>query len=323
MKWLLITTRGNLNPGDQFIRLGVMAVIEAVDPAPEYILISKESPDQYETPVEFDRCVLCGMPLWWSSEVGDCQDIYWWEPLLNGWPSARRRDFLVLGAGSATGLVLKHPERFAEAVQWVIDRAYGVTTRNIVMDHPGLIRSICPSAFAAYFGEKKTVKLCNLMPNGAHDAHFNEHEAALWRTMIPEVSKTLQGLGYVFCAHSVEEHFMATQELGWPEDRVFFAPTTDEYVELYATCSHYWGNRLHGALMAAASGGIAIAVGYDSRMRMLDRFSMVGQVHPSGVTPQSIVNFTNRRLPDVVDLQIVTDEFARSVAIMRDFAGLS
>jgi hypothetical protein len=63
-------------------------------------------------------------------------------------------------------------------------------------------------------------------------------------------------------------------------------------------------------------------VGYDSRMRMLDRFHLVSQVHPSGVTAEAIRRFTNRRRPDVIDLQVVTDEFAHMVSIVRGFAGL-
>jgi hypothetical protein len=106
MKILLITTGGNKNPGDQFIRLGVESLIRSVCPPGalphELVRIDKES-DEIGIEQPFDRAILCGMPLWWNNEVSVSQEIGWWGPIMDGWVSVEKRKFLVLGAGPVVG----------------------------------------------------------------------------------------------------------------------------------------------------------------------------------------------------------------------------
>lgn len=279
MKYLLITTRDNLNPGDQFIRIGVENLVREVDPTAEFERLSKEDPQDYSRERPFDRAILCGMPLWWNNHVSKCQDIYWWAPILRGWPSAKKENFLVLGAGSAVGDNMVNPREMFDAVEEVIQRSFAVTTRQPVFDRPDLISSICPAAFAsarsavrAFRSLSPSFKLFNAMPDGAHDSHFNPEEAAVWQAKQRAVSDAALEAGFVFIAHSADEKEVA-KEAGWPESRIMFFDTPEAYLEAYARCSHYIGNRLHGAMMAACSAATSVAIGYDSRVEMLKPFT--------------------------------------------------
>ncbi len=211
------------------------------------------------------------MPLWWNNDVSKSQDIGWWGPIMRGWISDIRRNFLVLGAGPVTGASgYRDPIEFDEAVHETVMRAWGVTTRQ-PLNEPLVVESICPAAFAVRDARTKWRKLCNLMPEGAHDAHFDPPAAAEWRRILPYVAQDL-AQDYDFVAHSPDEAALATK-LGWPEERIHFPKTPEALLSLYGETQRFFGNRLHGAMAVAASGGVAVAVGYDSRLEMLRPFT--------------------------------------------------
>lgn len=272
MKILLITTRRNLNPGDQFIRMGVEVLLKELVPDAQLIHIPKED-EAFGTPVEFDKAILCGMPLWWDNPTSHSQDIGWWGPLMRGWMSERKNDFLALGVGSVMGK--NHPVnmgRYISAIEETIQRSFAVVTRQPVLDHPQLISSICPAAFAAKWSTRRSRLVCNLMPTGAHDSHFNPYEASIWADRLPQTAEFLRSDGFEFCAHSDDEYALA-QELGWPEASIHQFATPEEYMDLYNDTRVYSGNRMHGALVVAAGGGLAGVQGYDSRMEMVRQFT--------------------------------------------------
>ena len=277
MRILLITTGQNNNPGDQFIRLGVETLIRSVWPhdqsPPELIRVDKES-DEISQPQFFDRAIVCGMPLWWNNDVSTSQSIGWWGPLFRGWIAEDRRKLLVLGAGPVVGKAgLKDDLEFFNAVEETTQRAWCVTSRQpLPVPAPGVLDSICPATFAAQYCEAPTRKLCNLMPAGSHDEHFDPEAAAEWKRRLPDVSQALLEGGFEFIAHSEDEYKLA-YKLGWPADRILFPTTPEQYLKAYAETKVFFGNRLHGAMMAATSGGVAVAVGYDSRMEMLKPFT--------------------------------------------------
>lgn len=272
MKILLITTRKNLNPGDQFIRIGIERMIREICSDAEFIRVSKED-EEIGVPKPFDRAILCGMPLWWDNPVSKCQEIGWWGPIFRGWVSEDPRKFLVLGAGSVTGNHDFDSVRFLAAVEETISRSFAVVTRNQVIDHPKIISSICPAAFAADWREQRDdTALCNLMPDGAHDSHLFPEEAALWRSTIFQRADALRKSGFTFIAHSPDEKALAL-ELGWPESDIRFFDTPEEYIDLYSRCRMYVGNRLHPAVVVGATGGLASVVGYDSRLEMVKPFT--------------------------------------------------
>ena len=274
MKILLVTTGKNNNPGDQFIRLGVQSLVSSVCPEAVFERINKEDHEDITRERPFDKIILCGMPLWWDNSVSFSADIHWWEPLMRGWLSERKKDFLILGAGSVVGQHPFNAARFGAAVDECVERAFAVVTRNHVMDHPGLINSICPAAFSTFdlnVPADRQLKVCNLMPSGAHDAHLNEAEAATWRQkVLPELATALLSKGFLFCAHDQVEYYMA-RSLGWADPRLFDTP--EEYIAFYRRAKLYVGNRLHAGVVVAASGGAASVVGYDSRIEMVRPFT--------------------------------------------------
>src|SRR5882672_4191601 len=101
MKWLLITTLGT-NPGDEFARFGVQRLIRDVDSEPKFFLVNKESPT-INQPVEFDRAVICGMPLIWSFPWPESRSparcVPWWQSLMRGWISRDPRKLCGIGVG--------------------------------------------------------------------------------------------------------------------------------------------------------------------------------------------------------------------------------
>ena len=127
MKYLLITTTENRNTGDELIRIGVQNLIREIDRNPEFILIDKEKDDWVSNPIEFDKAILCGMPLFWNNEVSTSQTIGWWQPIMRGWISERKKDFLILGVGNAVGDKIDDLLMYGAAIQEAVSRAYAVS----------------------------------------------------------------------------------------------------------------------------------------------------------------------------------------------------
>lgn len=214
------------------------------------------------------------MPLFFNNDVCKSQDMGWWGALMEGWVSERKRDFLILGVGSVIGRSgIKDQFTYGCAVQQAIDRAFAVTTRNII-NHPKLIQSICPAAFAITEPRVASVKICNFMTDGAHDPYFDDQEAEIWRSKIQELSDYCLNNDFYFIEHSrpdYEKRQEHGRELGWPEDRIICYDTAEEYVDTYSRAECYVGNRLHGAVLVASLGRPAIGIGYESRLEMVER----------------------------------------------------
>lgn len=289
MKWLLITTR-HTNPGDEFVRIGVQNLIREVDPNPVFDLLNKENPMDHK-PREFDKCVLCGMPLFWSgSDQPDCTKIWWWEPLMRGWPTARKKDFLALGVGEVTqGSYPVCPEAYGRAVEEIQNRAFAITFRQPVLSWatPGTSSrdSVCPAAFAVDEPKQKRLRICNLMPRGGHFPI--SHEQTLWHLNLPELVEFLLSQNFSFSAHTEEEETYA-RGLGWPFESIYrFRGNPQGYLDLYAQAELYFGNRLHPAVVVSALGRPAWGVAFDSRIRMV--FRVGGQATiPSRATPKAV-----------------------------------
>lgn len=283
MKYLLITTTGNRNTGDELIRIGVQNLIKEVDPQPEFILFDKEISD-WHTEIEFDKAILCGMPLFWNNEVSTSQTIGWWEALMRGWIVRRRKDFLILGVGNVVSDKITDLMMYGAAIQEAVDKAYAVTVRNFCGDHPELLNSICPSVFAlTEIGEPK-YRLCNIMPDGAHDSYFSINEADIWRRKQRRLSDICQVNDFYFIQHSNKEISLERpHELGWEDEQIFIFDTAEEYLDIYKHAECYFGNRVHGAVVTASAGRPAMAIGYDSRLAMMNGLgyaqtpSMVGE----------------------------------------------
>lgn len=285
MKWLLITTTENRNTGDELIRIGVQNLIREVDPSPEFTLLDKEKWPEQE--LQFDKCVLCGMPLFWNSSFSHSQLAGWWGAIFNGWVTKNRNNFLILGAGDVVSSPPSNPFLYGCAIQEAVDKSFAVTTRNFVSDHRGLIESICPAAFAVKSSVEPKLMLCNFMPHGAHDRYFNEHESDIWIKKTKELSDYCMQNNFRFIEHCPNSYNENGRELGWPEERIIRFNTAEEYLPVYAQTSCFFGNRLHGALVTAAIGRPAIGVGYESRLKMVSKVGGMAR-YPSEITTKDV-----------------------------------
>lgn len=325
MKWLLITTRNNGNTGDELIRIGVQNLIKEVDPKPEFELIDKER-DDWEEEREFDKAVLCGMPLFWNNKVSTSQNMGWWGVIMDGWVSKRKEDFLILGVGSVVGVEgLSDSNDYLKAIEKAIDCSFAVTTRNYLFDnthikisHPHLIDSICPAAFSVKHQLPK-YKICNLMDNGAHDEHFDPVEAQIWRDKIQDIAKYLIENDYYFIEHSAPRWETRQEDglsLGFPKERVICFDTAEEYIPFYANARQYVGNRIHGAVMVACQGLPTLAIGYESRLDMAARVG-AKTMKPSEVTIEDIekLSETNIFVPEKV-----IEERKKLITLLKDFS---
>jgi len=273
MKWILISTKNN--PGDSFARYGVERLIWEVDPKPQLHLLDKEDPAAWGKR-DFDRIIYCGQPIFWSHREQTCSEIWWWHEMFHNWPTDNPRKFMCMGVGDYVGPdgIFKSAA-YMEAISEAISKSFAVTTRNHIVNDPRLIESVCPSLFAfepdAELREQDTLRLCNLMEHGAHEPHMATDEAKVWTQALPRVADDLIRQGYEFVAHSKEEMKMA-ERLGFRVIHRFFEH--HNYLLLYRRCVAYVGNRLHGAMVAARAGAHVTAIGYDSRVKMLDRIGI-------------------------------------------------
>lgn len=271
MKWLLITTICR-NPGDEFARMGVQRAIREADRSATFELLDKETEPTPWQRREFDYCVICGMPLFWDNAVSNCKEIWWWDEIFNSWPTRDPSRFLAIGVGDVFSSEPANMDRYFRAVREVIGKAAAVTTRNSLPHIPhstsfGIRRSVCPASFVNLgLGINRPYKLCNFMPDGAHDRHFNPEEADIWKIRAPVIAKQLIEQGFLSICHTPSEVEYAT-ELGFTEAMHF--ETADEYAAAYSLCDTYIGNRMHGAVIVLGGGGSALAIGYDSRMKMV------------------------------------------------------
>lgn len=316
MKWLLITNTENRNPGDEWIRIGVERMVRDVDPSPKFIIKNKEFVEDQDTEVEFDRAIWCGSPLFWSHTYQGCWENYWWDKWIHGWLFKEPRKILVLGVGDAVGREIHDKAGFKAAVELVKSKCWMLVTRNRIACDEDIPVSCCPSVFALMDDRtQKSIRLCNLMPDGAHDPIMNEDEAKIWREKVNELSKFLAGLGFEDVCHAnFEEEFL--EQLGWPHDRVHRKPkTAEEYLPVYAKASVYVGNRMHGAMLAIGAGGASFVVGYDSRVKMVE-FVGGTTTCPSKLDLDSLQKWlaqTHKRYD-------CTPEYDKQVVILRRFA---
>lgn len=284
MKWLLITTR-HTNPGDEFARIGVENIIRSVDDNPVFDLLNKEDTEHWHER-EFDRCIYAGMPLWWSMEGNECQDIFWWGPLIRGWPTKDPRKFMVLGSGSVYVDKIHDTNRYMSAILETMERSWAVTTRNSVFDHPGIVDSICPSAFAiSNPSMARPFKLCNFMRDGGHFPH-NDFELDHWDAILPLAVEWLLKGGFKFVAHTPAEVEYA-RELGWTPDNIFFFAKAEDYLPVYNQAIAYFGNRLHGGAVCASIGARTWCVTHDSRLQFVKRLGAL-TTRPSEISRDAL-----------------------------------
>ena len=331
MKWLLITTATrkpnalDSNVGDEFARLGVKRLIRVVDPKADFSTLDKEDVDAWE-PRSFDKAVVCGMPHFWSLPVltfpgvQNCQGIWWWPRIMRGWPSACRENFLIMGVGHVFVDRILSLLDYVAAIQESIDRAWRVVVREPILDHPRIVDSVCPSAFCLFDQEnKRELRLCNLMKGGGHFGYLTPDGEA-WDAGLQRLSDLLRSRDFYFIAHNTAERDLAFR-LSWPAERVFLPSSARDYLALYSRTARYFGNRLHGAAVAASTGAPVWAVSHDSRLGMVRRLGGRATRTPEA-TLDAVAAWVDAPADTVASISTypLAAEYARMTALMRDFA---
>lgn len=318
MKWLLITTTENRNTGDELIRIGIQNLIKNIDDHPEFILLDKEKP--FPDLIEFDKCILCGMPLFWNNKISTSQEMGWWGAIMNGWVSERKKDFLILGVGSVIGSDgIKDLKAFKDAVRIAIYRSFKVTVRDGSHQCDNeLIPSVCPSIFAIEKASEPLLRLCNIMPDGAHDKHFNPDEAAIWKEKMKLINNFFLDNDFYFICHSNKDVLIEDPEsLGWQPERIIRFYEAEEYVNIYSHAQCFIGNRVHGALLTGSLGRPSLAIGYDSRLLMLENFN-VQCCYPSEIFISDLKRILNQANVDFSYL--IENEKKSLIKLLTSFA---
>lgn len=328
MKWLLVTTNpaphlpdtkhpngAGWNIGDVFARVGTEQVIREADPSAEFDLLNMDSHASITTERAFDRCVLAGRPLFWPG----CQSHHLWTHVLRGWPGRDKRKLLALGVGDCYSL-----PRNEESLQTEIVHAkaacWRVTVRSAVHTDFALL-SVCPATWSLVDRpERPKRKLCNFMLDGGHYPDLNAGEAGIWCNMRTQLAYDLGRCGFEFVAHSKEELDYA-RFLHWPASRIVYAETIEPYLDAYASASHYFGNRMHGAAILCGRKAKVLAVGFDSRLGMVTRAGGEART-PSQLSVADVVAFAKSHAGEreARRVEMIRGERGRMVKLMREFA---
>lgn len=324
MKWLLITTIGK-NPGDEWIRLGIQKMIREIDCNRQYILLDKEDASTYEAPVKFDKCIWCGMPVFWSirRKRNENCNIAWWKSLMLGWPSKVKNNFMVMGAGSFFPWgreveTTNNKERLVESAENVLKRSYCVTARDEIVSKvtgKSIPSMVCPAIFSIIDDKKShELKFANLMPRGGHYRVFGVQEADIWDKKKCHISEILRKNNFIFVAHDKEEYRFA-QELGWKR---IISYNGDFYklVANYGMCGKYFGNRVHGAIVARGNNADVWSVGYDSRQEAV-RLSGARVSKPSELVLSEVADWASH--DNEVKIYDLESNFRKQVELVKRF----
>lgn len=274
MRWLIVSTNpapgphheGGWNIGDVFARLGTEKLIREVDPAAEFDLLNVDDHDNIMRRRPFDRCVLAGRPMFWPG----CETHHLWTHILQSWPGADPRKVLAFGVGACyppgDHSALLHTQLEA-AARCCFSR---VLLRDTTTDEAALW-GMCPATFLLLDRpEQPTRALCNLMPAGGHYPENAPEHAAEWKAKVHDLAAGLLAGGADFVAHVPAERDFA-RSLGWTEDRIVYAEAIEPYLDAYASARFYVGSRMHGAVVCCSRRADVLAIGFDSRLRMVER----------------------------------------------------
>lgn len=296
LKITFMTTLG-VNVGDEFIRAGVRAMLDAVGVAYEPFYVCKHDLDtlvrgvEDETGFIGDKFLNCdvliqtGAPVYWKNKDGNSSlTSVWYDEL---WKDRifkyDKPMFINLGGGSCFAWGNKGEDYLSdgpckEYAKAAFDRAALTVVRDPVAYHiaetvgsADRLRALaCPAYFASSYVKasprRRGLIGVNLMALGCHHDMGGDFPTEDWNArQIPELLKALRARGrLLFIAHDqVEKDFMLPH--AEPGERVFLAPSWRDYLDVYSQCQYVVANRVHGAIAAAGFGANAVILGNDTR----------------------------------------------------------
>lgn len=295
-------TTVDTNVGDEFIREGVRAALDAAGIHYRLHLVNKHDHDSISRPYR-DECgvlrdkyfdtdvfIQSGAPVYWRLDDGRSTSLtsewhqWLWEVRILG-KEACAPMFINLGAGSCMpwgddGETFVNDPGCADFTRRAGMRAVLTTVRDplassiltrLGVAHEGVA---CPAFLAgARHGPVRPHAGhigVNLMPRGAHFITRGDFCEKAWRA---DCEALLRGLRekapIVFIAHDdAESRFMG--ELALNGERVATSSDWRGYLDLYSSCSIVVANRVHGAVCAAGFGVPSVILGTDTRAQIAD-----------------------------------------------------
>lgn len=312
----LLTTLG-VNVGDEFIREGIRAVLDATGVPYTPLYVNKHDPASLWRPAEdetvrtadkfwaSDVFIQAGAPVYWHFSGGRVSSVtsewhgWMWEKRILARENplgGPRPEFLNLGAGSCQpyedhGASFVDDPACAAFARAAGARAAWTTVRDPIA--AGMLTALgvehtpiaCP-AFLAGCRHRWTppdprLIGVNLMKLGAHWDLDGGFDPAAWQAFCLRLCQELRRLGrLVFICHDADERDFSLR-YAQPDERIFLAPTWREYFDAYSACAAVVANRIHGALCAAGFGVPGLIMGNDTRARIGDYVGL--PVYRSGV----------------------------------------
>lgn len=298
-----LTTLGR-NVGDEFIREGIRAALDATGVPYTPLYVDKHRPATLHEPAEdevemvadkywdCDLFIQSGAPVYWHLLEGQATSLtaewhrWMWEERIFGSPpeGKRRPIFVNLGAGScqpwggdATPFLTD--ASCADFARRAGARARLTTVRDPVAAH--LLTSLgldhralpCPAYLAAARHRLDAAPAgghigLNFMPLGGHFDLGAGFDPLRWEEDCREIAALLRAMGpLVFIAHDAAERDWLGRFAGGSE-RVFLAAGWRDYLDVYAGCALVVANRVHGAVCAAGFGAPGIILGNDTRAQI-------------------------------------------------------
>jgi hypothetical protein len=313
MKIGLITTLGT-NLGDDLIRAGICHILKEVFSGQkiEFACVNKHKPYTVYPPWHplrwaprgqrilrrvlpkyglsiFDRCdciVQCGTPVIWPG----CHKCEWAVPVWHevvGRLSQKGIPVFNLGAGSCYPWK-KQPESVTDEE----DRAYlqkilgycKITTVRDVLAHT-LLKNLgyespfipCPALVAGrpYAGKPADdgFVVINYMEKGGHYDWEQNIDAAIWSASVVKLVQHIRKRHkVVFLCHDLKEHALASRMD--PSIPCFLPKNLDQYFSFLAHAKAGICNRLHASVALAGIGIPTVAVGTDTRMKMVEAIGL-------------------------------------------------
>lgn len=288
------------NVGDDFIREGVRAILDACQEPYWSFYVNKSSAKSLYEPCDdepfclankywqADLFIQSGAPMYWhllngqsTSVTSEWYDWFWRDCVFSNDDKNSHPSFINLGAGSCQpwgdegGSFINDQDCVTYAKE-IATRSNLTVVRDpvaaIMLRYLGIHYYALPCpAFLAACRHKFERKLSsdiiglNLMSIGSHYDLTNDFDVSAWQKDCTALVNGLRQVGQiVFICH--DEHEVAyVRKFAQKNERVFISTSFRDYFDIYAICSIVIANRVHGAVCAAGFGVPAIIMGNDTR----------------------------------------------------------
>lgn len=342
-----LTTLGQ-NVGDEFIREGIRAALDATGIAYAPLYVNKHNAGSLHATAEdeidavadkywdCDLFIQGGAPVYWHLLKGEATSLtsewhgWMWEERILGAPEGNRKHplFVNLGAGSCqpwgeTAAPFLADPGCVDFARRAGERARLTTVRDPVaadlltalgIPHRALP---CPAFLAAArhrLASSGGHIGVNLMPLGGHFDLAPGFDPGRWEEDCREIAAALRSLGQlVFIAHDAAERDWM-RRFAQAGERIFLAAGWRDYLDVYAACALVVANRVHGAVCAAGFGVPGIILGNDTRAQIGCAFGL--SILQSGQARAAEVKETAERLLAGRDAMRVDFRDRRNAALL-------